>query len=178
MITETTSASRDAFIPSPIPRLRTARLLLREQRLEDFGAFAAERADPAASTYVGGVADRTASWRAFLGGSGGWVLHGLGWWAVEEVESRASIGSVGVFRREVPNLEIGWRIYRASWGRGYAPEAARAALEFAKDNCAGERVIAHISKGNGASIRVAEKIGMRLEGEVDFMGEMDWLYVA
>lgn len=172
------SESSEAFTPKPIPRLRTARLLLREQRLEDFPAFARERADPISARFVGGVTDRVASWRAFLAGSGGWLLHGTCWRAVEDVAAGVSVGEVGVFRREVPDLEIGWRIYRHAWGKGYAPEAAAAALESAKQEFAGERVIAYIAKENKASIRVAEKIGMRLEGEAMFMDQLDWLYVA
>lgn len=166
----------DVFVPPPIPRLRTERLLLREHRIADFPAFAAEREDPISSQHVEGPVDRATSWRGFLSGLGGWVLHGAGWWAVEEPELGAAIGWVGVFRREVPDLEIGWRIYRAHWGKGYASEAAKAALIFTKEKLAGERVIAHIAKGNTASIRVAEKIGMRLEGECDFLGQRDWLY--
>jgi len=171
-------STADTFTPTQIPRLRTSRLWLREPRLGDFPDFAAERADAISAQYVGGAVDRVTAWRAFLAGPGSWLLHCAGWWAVEEIAAGKSIGEVGVFRREAPDLEIGWRIYRHSWRKGYASEAAAAALASAKERFAGERVIAYIAKDNIASIRVAEKIGMRRCGEVTFMGQLDWLYDA
>ncbi len=166
------------LVVSPIPRLKTGRLLLREPRVADFDAFAVDGADELAGRFVGGaITDRVTAWRRFVSAAGGWVLQGAGWWGVEELSSGVVIGWVGVFRREVPTLEIGWRIYRPHWGNGYAPEAAAAALTHTKDRLAGERIIAQIAKGNTASIRVAEKIGMQCEGEIDFQGELDWLYV-
>jgi RimJ/RimL family protein N-acetyltransferase len=164
------------FSPTPIPRIRTARLLLREPRLEDFAAFAAQSADPQARTHTGGPNDARESWRRFHACAGAWLVEGMGWWTVEEPEA-GWVGSVGVFRRETgPALEIGWFMERSRWGQGYATEAARAALDYAFEAWGAERVIAHIMPGNAASIRVAEKIGMHHEGEVDFYGERDLLF--
>ena len=174
---DSTFAIDGAFSLPPIPILRTARLSLREPRLSDFDAFASEGEDPVASRYLGGTTDRFKMWRGFLAGVGGWAMHGLGRWTVEERETGADVGAVGLFRRELPQLEIGWRIHRAKWGRGYALEAARAAIDYTKQTLSNERVIAHIAKDNVQSIRVAEKLGMKREGEVLFLGSVDWLYV-
>jgi RimJ/RimL family protein N-acetyltransferase len=150
---------------------------LREPRLEDFGAFAADAADPIAHAHIA-VSDARDTWRRFLAMAGHWPVLGMGWWVVEERDLAVPIGAVGVFRREAnPQIEIGWAIHRAYWKRGYASEAARAALDFATGTLGARRVIAHIAKDNEASIRVATKLGMRREGEVDFYGETDWLYV-
>ncbi len=165
------------FGPAPIPRIATARLLLREPRLADFEAAAANMADPLANEHTGAVTSPREAWRRFHASAGHWLLQGMGWWTVEE-RALGAIGTVGVFHRETgPELEIGWAIHRAHWGRGYASEAARAAADFAVSTWHATRIIAHIAKGNDASMKVATKIGMTREGEVDFYGETDWRYV-
>lgn len=161
-----------------IPRLRTARLVLREPRAADFERFAIEAAEPRARAYMGGAIDRREAWKRFLTTAGSWVVWGMGWWTVE-LPGTGFVGSVGIFRRESrPEIEIGWVIQRAHWGKGFACEAARAALEFAHQERGASRVIAHIAKGNDASISVAAKLGMRCAGEVDFYGDVDWQYVS
>jgi RimJ/RimL family protein N-acetyltransferase len=68
------------------------------------------------------------------------------------------------------DTEIGFRLARPFWGRGFATEAARAVRDHAFDTLALPRLIAIIDPGNLASIRVAEKIGMRYEKDVSFEG--------
>ena len=168
-------ATPDASI-ARIPRIQTARLLLREPRLADFEVFAADAADPLARAHLGGPQDRREAWRRLHISAGGWVLQGMGWWTVEALGG-GPVGSVGVFRRETgPEVEIGWIIHRSSWGRGYASEAAGAALRHAVEVWGIKRVIAYIPKGNAASVAVATKIGMHAEGEAEFYGERDLLF--
>ncbi len=159
-----------------IPRVRTARLVLREPRLADFEAAASAAADPLATAHLSGPLDRREAYKRLHVSAGGWVLQGMGWWTVE-LPDTGPIGSVGVFRRESgPDVEMGWIIHRAFWGRGFASEAAGAALGHAVETWRITRVIAHIGQGNVASIAVATKLGMRCEGEVDFYGDIDWRY--
>jgi RimJ/RimL family protein N-acetyltransferase len=102
-----------------IPHLTTDRLLLREFRLSDFDAYAAYFADPVATEHLSGVSDRRNAWRSFAAGQGMWLLQGAGWWAIELRETGAFVGTVGAFFREdLPDLEIGWTVVRASWRRG------------------------------------------------------------
>lgn len=159
-----------------IPRLSTARLVLREPRLADFDGYAANASDPLAREYVEGALDRREAFRRFAGLSGYWVLQGTGWWVVEQRDLGRAVGMVGVYQRETQpamhaELEIGWAIYRAYWGQGFATEAARAALEFAVTTPGARRVIAHVDRNNAPSLVVAGKLGMQCEGEVDFYGE-------
>jgi RimJ/RimL family protein N-acetyltransferase len=163
--------------PSQVPRVATARLFLREPRLTDFDAFAANAADPLAAANSGSPAvDAREAWRRFHGAAGHWLLQGMGWWVVEE-RAGGAVGMVGVFRRERgPDIEMGWSIYRAHWNKGYASEAAGAALRFAVDSRGAERVIAHIDRSNVASSRVAAKIGMHLVGEAAFYTDTAHLY--
>jgi RimJ/RimL family protein N-acetyltransferase len=153
-----------------IPHVRSARLLLREDRLADFEAHALFAADGEALAHLGGAVDRREAWRRFLVGAGSWVVQGMGWWTLEG-EAGETVGTVGVFRRESsPEVEVGWMIYRAFWGRGYATEAAGAAMDWAVRARGVSAIIAHVDHGNEASARVAEKLGMRLVGNVDFYG--------
>jgi len=158
---------RAAIFTCGVPRVATARLRLREPRLDDFEAFAANAADPRARAYVGGPLSRRDAWRRFLSIAGTWVVQGHGWWTIEEHEHGA-VGSVGVFRRETgPELEIGWNVLRPFWGRGYASEAAKAALDYALNDLQASRVIAIVAPDNVRSHAVAQRIGMRREGEKD-----------
>lgn len=162
--------------PAPltaIPRLTTARLLLRELRMTDFDAYAANLADPAATKLMGGLRDRRAAWRAFAAQTGAWFLNGGGWWAVEPREGGAIVGTVGAFFRETDaaQVELGWSLFPAHWGRGFATEAAAAALRYAFEAHDAPRVIAHIAAGNVASIAVSKHLGMKYEADVDFHGE-------
>lgn len=148
-----------------VPRVFTPRLRLREPRLDDFDAFAANAADPPAREHVGGPLSRREAWRRFLSMAGTWVVQGHGWWMLDTPE-HGFVGSVGVFRRETgPELEIGWNVLRPFWGRGYASEAAKAALDYALNELQGARVIAIVAPANARSHAVAERIGMRREGE-------------
>ena len=75
-----------------IPRLRTQRLTLREPRAEDFDAFAAHLGDPETTAFIGS-ADRQTAWRIFGCQAGLWLLHGTGWWIVEQRETGQVVGN-------------------------------------------------------------------------------------
>lgn len=63
---------------------------------------------------------------------------------------------------EEPDIEIGWRLKRSAWGKGYATEAALPVLDHAFQTSGLDRVIADINPHNAASIKVAQKIGMKV----------------
>lgn len=167
-------------LASIVPRITTARLVLRGYRVDDFEAFAANLADPVVTEHLEGVVDRRNAWRILAAGTGAWVLNGAGWWGVALRETGELVGTVGAFFREAPwtDLELGWTIFRRHWRRGYASEAAQAALDYGFERHAVPRAIAHIDPRNTASIRVSERIGMAYEGEVDFYGERTGRYVV
>jgi len=161
----------DASPPVTVPRLQTPRLLLREYRAGDFGSFAEHLADPESTAFVGS-ADRHTAWRIFGCHAGFWMLHGAGWWGVELRETGQLVGHVGAFFREhIPGIEIGWNTYRAFWGKGIATEAAREAIRHAFEVRGEPHVHAFIDAANVPSIRVAERVGMRYEGEATLFGK-------
>jgi RimJ/RimL family protein N-acetyltransferase len=168
-----------------IPRIRTARLLLREHRVSDFDRFAEEVADPISRASPNGVMDRRTAWRSFVTGVGTWAMHGIGWWCVELAATGEFVGTVGAFYRESaidgdgpPELELGWLIFRKYWQQGVATEAAMAALQHAFAATTVTHAIAHIHVTNEPSIRVATRLGMRHERDVDFYGAPMRRYVV
>lgn len=102
--------------------------------------------------------------------------HGMSMWAVEEQQSGAVVGLCGFFPRGEPALEIGYVIHARYWGRGFATEAATAAVQHACRT--GHSVCATIRPSNRASIRVAEKAGLAfVETIQDTKGEL-FLYAT
>lgn len=109
---------------------------------------------------------------------------GFGPYAVVEKDTQNLIGYCGLFYfpdiNGRPEIEIGYRLARAAWGQGYATEAAGVVRDVAFHTLGIKRLIAIIDPSNIASIRVAEKIGMRYENEVMLEGytHPDHVYVV
>jgi RimJ/RimL family protein N-acetyltransferase len=143
-----------------IPCLQTKRLVLREWRASDFDFFAALYGDPDVAKYVGGVMERNDAWRALSSAIGHWALRGYGTWAVERKEDGKLVGRVGLINPEGwPGLEVGWTLDKPYWGKGYASEAAEAALSFAFLTQKVDRMISCIDPDNVASQAVARRVG-------------------
>jgi RimJ/RimL family protein N-acetyltransferase len=87
--------------------------------------------------------------------------YGYGRFAVELKETGAVIGFCGIkFIEEIGLPEVGFRYLKEYWGRGIGTEAAKACVEFARSDLDCKMLVALIMPENGASIRVAEKLGM------------------
>jgi RimJ/RimL family protein N-acetyltransferase len=155
------------------PTLQSERLLLRMFREDDFEPYARICADAEVMRYLGEgkTLTRAEAWRQIAMILGHWQLRGYGLWAVEERASRALIGRIGFFEPEGwPGFELGWVLRRESWGKGYATEGASRALAHAFGAMGRERVISLIYPDNVASIRVAERLGERLQGRTPLFG--------
>ena len=153
----------------PIPVLETERLTLRGHRLDDFLPCAAMWADPAVSRQLGRKPfTEEESWTRLLRYVGHWSLLGFGFWVVEEKASGKFAGEVGFadYKREMESPvkelpEIGWVLPVWAHGKGYATEAARAALLWGDEHFSPPRTTCIVSPDNLPSIRVAEKCGYR-----------------
>jgi RimJ/RimL family protein N-acetyltransferase len=91
--------------------------------------------------------------------------HGFAVWAVVERDGERVVGETGLQLLEGgPDVEVGWRMHPDVQGRGYATEAARAALAAGFGQLGLERIVAVADPGNAASLRVIEKLGMTFAG--------------
>jgi RimJ/RimL family protein N-acetyltransferase len=159
--------------------LETERLLLRPFRNADHGAYAAMCADPEVMKFLGtGVTlNSMEAWRSIASMLGHWELLGYGMFAAEVKATGELAGRVGFLDPPGwPGFELGWVLGRRHWGQGYAIEGARACLDYAFGALARERVISLIRPGNERSIRVAERLGERLAGELELLGSKALVY--
>ena len=155
------------LVPAKIERLETERLTMRMFRESDLDEYAEMCADADVMKYLGGATmSRSEAWRSMATLLGHWQLRGFGLWAVEERASGQLVGRVGCWQPEGwPGMEIGWSLRKQFWGRGYATESAQAALDVALTRLRFTHVISLIQPENQRSIRVARRLGMRLEGQ-------------
>ena len=157
----------------PASGLRTERLVLRAWCDDDLAPFAALNADPAVMEFFPTTLTRAASAAAAGRIRAEIAERGFGLWAVEVPGMAPFIGFTGLSMPRfeahfTPCVEIGWRIARAHWGRGYAPEAARAALADGFGRLGLAEIVAFTATGNERSRRVMEKLGMRHDPADDF----------
>jgi RimJ/RimL family protein N-acetyltransferase len=150
-----------------IPTLETARLILRPLREEDAATFCELLQDPDVVRYIGDGTIPSAEdcWRAVAAWLGHWVLRGYGPWAVTERASGTFMGRVGIhFPYGWPEPELAYTLGKPYWGRGYATEACRAALDWGFTERDFPELVSYIYPANAASIRVATKLGETLRG--------------
>jgi RimJ/RimL family protein N-acetyltransferase len=160
------------MVPCP-HEIRTERLLLRRWREEDVGAYRRLNADPEVMRYFlhpFSIEESDASAQRIRGQ---FDTTGTSLWALEIPGEAPFIGIAGCFgaRPEMPYapaIEIGWRLDKAFWGRGFAPEAALASLRDTFSRLAPEEVVACTTPSNAPSRRVMEKIGMIHDAANDF----------
>jgi len=152
--------------------LRTPRLLLREWRDDDIASFATMSADPEGMRYLSPL-DRA--------GAAAWVArmrvhfeeHGFGNFVVELPGEGSFIGVIGLnwVRWNLaftPAVEVGWRLMPAYWGRGYALEAARAAVDDGFGRIGLAEIVAYTVPANRASWTVMQRLGMTRDESGDF----------
>jgi RimJ/RimL family protein N-acetyltransferase len=156
-----------------ILELRTPRLLLRGWRAEDRAPFAEMNADPVVREHFPSLLSRNESDRFADRIEAEFFTRGFGLWAVEIPGVAPFAGFTGLsvpsFEASfTPCVEIGWRLAREHWGRGYATEAARAAIEFGFTEIGLDEVVSFTVPANTRSVRVMEKLGMKFSGEFDF----------
>jgi RimJ/RimL family protein N-acetyltransferase len=172
--------------------IETERLLLRKPRVEDAADLAVAYSDPETVRYIGDGS--TATLEEVEDGIRFWLdrweKNGLGLFALESRESARVIGRAGFLvwdtatwetstlaeAGERAQVELGWMVAREHWGRGYATEAALALRDWGIAERGLTRIVSLIRPGNERSVRVAEKIGERYEGDVLTGGHPTRLY--
>jgi RimJ/RimL family protein N-acetyltransferase len=158
--------------------LETERLRLRWLREDDFDEYAKMCRDPEVMRFLGGVLLTDIEvWRQMATIMGHWYFRGYGIWAVEEKGTGKLVGRVGcLYPIGWPAFEVGWTLARDSWGRGYATEAAQRVLAHAFTELDRDHLISLIAPENVASIRVAERLGEKVEGQTELLGKEVLIY--
>jgi RimJ/RimL family protein N-acetyltransferase len=159
----------------PLPHIETERLRLRAWRDSDREPWAAMNADPCVREFFPGLLSREESDASLDGLNGHIARHGYGFWALEERGRGEFLGFTGLLfnttfpTRFTPGVEIGWRLARHAWGKGYATEAALASLDHGFGKLGLDAIVSFAVVANMRSRRVMERIGMRrvLDGDFD-----------
>lgn len=156
-------------MPNPI-EFTTQRLLMRQWRESDRAPYASLNADPEVMRFFPGTQSREASDRSIDAWSA--ELEERGWsnWAVEALGCGTFIGFIGlsVPKRALPFMpcvEIGYRLAKEHWGKGYATEGAKAVLNLAFTQLALDEVVSFTALVNLPSRAVMERIGMTNTGD-------------
>ncbi len=161
----------DPVPPVVVPTVRTRRLILCGWTAADIGPYTEMAAHPDMSRYTGSPANEGAVWRMFAFQVGHWALNGFGMWLAHDRATGEFVGRVGLYEEHGwPGLEVAWTIRRDRWGEGLATEGGAAALEFAFTELARDRVISIMHPENAASVRVAEKLGLRYAESREMFG--------
>ncbi|MFD4260454.1 GNAT family N-acetyltransferase [Streptomyces sp. NPDC058534] len=152
--------------------LRTDRLVLRRWRDSDLEPWAAMNADPDVREHLGDPLTREQSDASVAGFQADFDRRGYGWWAVEVRATGEFIGFAGLDEVEdglpFTGVEIGWRLARSAWGRGYATEAARAVLAHGFEVLDLPEILAVTTATNVPSQAVMRRIGMTRDTADDF----------
>jgi RimJ/RimL family protein N-acetyltransferase len=155
-----------------VTELRTERLILRRWRDSDLEPWAAMNADPEVREHLGDVLTREQSDASVARFQAEFDERGYGWWAVEVRETGGFAGFAGLDRVDdglpFTGVEIGWRLARAAWGKGYATEAALAVLAFGFGTLGLPEILAVTTATNLRSQAVMRRIGMTRDPADDF----------
>jgi RimJ/RimL family protein N-acetyltransferase len=148
----------------------TERLWLRRwSAAQHTHALADVNRDPRVMRYLGGPLTDAETAEASQRYEDHWDAHGFGLWAATEKASGHTMGFIGLWHplwhpELSSEVEVGWRLRRAAWGRGLATEGARAALRAGFDELGLQEIISIVDPENAASMAVTRKLGMTLRG--------------
>jgi RimJ/RimL family protein N-acetyltransferase len=154
-------------------RHETARLILRDWREADWPEFWRVTNTPAVMRWLGGVLDEAGRAQARARLESYNADHGHTFWVVERRQDGALLGFCGLKRSNQPGgpqgmMEVGWRLREDAWGKGYAKEAAVAALDLAFARFGADEVIALTVPGNTGSWGLMLRLGMERRADLDF----------
>jgi ribosomal-protein-alanine N-acetyltransferase len=163
----------DSHVHHPGIVTETTRLLLRRFTPDDAEALYRIYGDPEVMRFMGpppaSLEEEAANLRAHIRNY--YERLGFGLWGVELKETGELVGRCGLLRSEIggrTETEISYLLERRQWGRGLAAEAAAAVLAHGFGALGLDRIVAVVDPRNDASRRVAERIGMRYEGDVPY----------
>lgn len=156
-----------------LPHFSTERLELRSWDHSDREPFAKLNADPEVMELFPAPLSRKESDDLVDRIEAEWSRRGFGLWALEVRSTGQFIGFTGLAAPTfdaafTPAVEVGWRLSRDAWGRGYATEAANVALTFAFQDIRLSEVVSFTSEANQRSRAVMRRLGMTHDPTDDF----------
>jgi RimJ/RimL family protein N-acetyltransferase len=165
------------------PVIETERLRLRPWRADDIAPNTAMLGDPASGRFITAdnkpITDPFAGWRNSAIMAGHWALYGIGMFVVEEKQAGRFVGRVGPWMPPGwPGFEVGWGIASDFRGKGYAVEAARAAIDWSFATFEIDQIVHCIDRENTASQAVARRLGAAKDREIDLFGHVADLWVT
>jgi len=158
---------RDSYI------FKSERLGFREWRSSDIEEFALLNADEEVMTHFATILSREEVIVLVEKLKNHFVKNGFTYYATEVLETKEFIGMIGMAYQEyksiyTPAVDIGWRLKRSAWGKGYATEGAKRCLDYAFNDLHLNRIISVCTIGNVQSENVMKKIGMTKIGEFNY----------
>ncbi len=157
-----------------IIRIESERLLLREWQEKDLEPWIALNLDSENLRYFPQTYSAEESRASFIRISNFLKENKYGLWAVEEKSSHEFMGFIGLAKQDLPGVsfmpchEIGWRLDKKFWGKGYATEGAKAALAYGLTELEIPIIYSYTATRNFPSINVMKKIGLRVRPELTF----------
>lgn len=146
-----------------MPSIETQRLVLRKPNPSDVESLALFYNSSRSSMAGGNVRFSESVTRAYAV-LGHWAHRGYGLFAITRKGEDTAIGMAGpYYPLGRPETEVGWILFDGAEGFGYATEAARAAVRFARDTLQWTEVVHYIDGRNTRSIAVAERLGAYLD---------------
>ncbi|MDB9932712.1 GNAT family N-acetyltransferase [Flavobacteriales bacterium] len=144
--------------------LTTERLILREFELTDAEAMFNLNSDEEVLRYTGDKQfESIEDANNFFKNYPDYEKNGFGRWALVTKGDKEVIGWCGLKKHEDNTVDIGYRIFKNQWNKGYATEASIACLEYGFQVFELDEIIANAATENKASIRVMENIGMEFQ---------------
>ncbi|PPL02297.1 GNAT family N-acetyltransferase [Parapedobacter indicus] len=143
--------------------LTTDRLMMRPFRAEDGPMMYALNEDPEVLQYTGDVQfEDVAAASTFLHNYGQYEKYGVGRLVVVLKGTGEILGWCGLkYHPSADEYDIGYRFFKQHWGKGYATESAKAAMDYGFGTLKLDRIIGRARVENLASINVFNKLGMR-----------------
>ncbi|PSR19907.1 MAG: GNAT family N-acetyltransferase [Sulfobacillus acidophilus] len=144
----------------------TERLHLRKMTTQDAPNLLQIFSDPVAMQYYPSTMNEQETVRWIQRTLDNYDTYGVGFWMVEENATGRFLGQCGIIPQELDGtrqMEIAYLLVRREWGNGYATEAASACKQYGFDTMGYHKLVSLIDVQNTPSMRVAERIGMRVE---------------
>ncbi|RFC55346.1 GNAT family N-acetyltransferase [Brumimicrobium aurantiacum] len=145
---------------------KSARLGFRNWKDEDLNAFTLLNADTEVMEHFPKSLDRQETMEFIQRLKAHYETHGYNYFAVELLENGELLGFIGLAYQNyevdfLPAVDIGWRLKKSAWGKGYATEGALRCLDFGFNNLNLEKIISTCTLQNKKSEKVMQKIGMK-----------------